>query len=991
MACQCGGRRLAVRSLAPSGLKLEAPRRRRESPNHTASLRSSAASETLHVSSPLQPLKAAMTNKDTNAVAEVADAAGMEVVEATAVDAADVTVYVALDVSGSIRGDVIYPSWVMNDLKNLQLPAGRTKWILWGTTGEFRDSLDDVLEYLKDQSKHLCGNEPICFLDKMPPSGVVDLHVYTDGEIDEYSVTDARRRLATHGQHLRFREVVVNYVNSHLEQMNVGLSAIFDGYVLEMHRTRVAQGGDKKLIEFAAVPISETVTAVDILDQYIGLGKSEADMTTGVHYLAQRFANASPAARRDIRRLVKERVDAVIEEHRVRRMAAEEEKALLDAVANGDWAAAKKPFVGHAVSDDVKMVQGYCQRFLNETKHGSLIRVSAYAPMVLKRGAGEQFDEQEEVLLDHIMFLGMGKNAVIVMPAQLDMPNPPDVDKVRGKSRAARMARLAARRRLFNTPIKCALAVNVKANFDNTFGLDTLFSLRDQQHTDGVSDVANPWQAQDEEDEQPERRPFNFGEFLQGLQAGAHLRKEDTVAAVDVGPEALSSGAYSFGVNPFTRQHMDCVLLVPASAESLPADRLAQVDAWNAHMLSRFVRGGRSMPSVALSLALVLEKAFAAWKTHEMARPEDRAEAEKLRAVWRRYVGGMATPLTFTVGLPVIIKGTFATAARLACAVLQAALDPRLPLDVLTQFWWTQSEEDAAKVWDALRVYAGPAFQDQPFPRAHFRTLSALMSGVQYSKSGRDARLRAKKGRSYSVRMYTKRLDQLAAAGCHPDRLAHEEKAVRKDLTGVAEAEPLLCVHGVEVDKCRPLEGQQHDTLCAQTCRPTLLNKATMDMWYVGLPEDTETLALESFHKAMWQLARKRNKGGRMVYSQFPPPERKFEDYVNHRVRAAWLLKDPANARVLPTAPCARLAQDIALTYHSYVELAQRKPNMTCKKFVKALKARREVCEFDECCQFIREAATTDERRAWIDAHSTLEKVAGNKDVLSGKVSYRTL
>ncbi|XP_034240441.1 uncharacterized protein LOC117644880 [Thrips palmi] len=928
-----------------------------------------------------------MTNKGTKQVAEVQAVEAEAMDTDTATGAASGTLYVALDVSGSIRGDVIYPSWVTNDLLNLQLPSGPTKWILWGSAAVFKDSLNDVVEYLGDQSETLGGTDPIYFVELLPSSGVIDLHVYTDGEIGEHSVTEARQRLAQHHKDLKIREVVISYVNSNLEQMNVGLSAIFDGHVLEMHRTRVAQGGDKKLIEFSAAPISDTVTAVDILDQYIGLGKSEADMTTGVHYLAQRFANASPEARRDIRRLVRERVDAVNEEHRVRRMAAEEEKALLDAVANGDWAAAKKPFVGHAVSDDVKMVQGYCQRFLNETKNGSLIRVSAYAPMVLKSsgGAGEQFDEQEEVLLDHIMFLGMGKNAVIVMPAQLDMPDPPVTDKVRGKSRAARMARLAARRRLFNTPIKCALAVNVKANFDNTFGLDTLFALRDQQHTDGVSDVANPWQAQDEQND------FNEDEFVQGLQAGTHLRNDDQVAAADAGPEALSSGAYSFGVNPFTRQHMDCVLLVPASAESLPADRLAQVDAWNAHMLSRFVRGGRSMPSVALSLALVLEKAFAAWKAHEMARPEDRAAAEKLRAVWRRYVGGMATPLTFTVGLPVIIKGTFATAARLACAVLQAALDPRLPLDVLTQFWWTQSEEDAAKVWDALRVYAGPAFQDQPFPRAHFRTLSALMSGVQYSKSGRDARLRAKKGRSYSVRMYTKRLDQLAAAGCHPDRLAHEEKAVRKDLTGVAEAEPLLCVHGVEVDKCRPLEGQQHDTLCARTCRPTLLNKATMDMWYVGLPEDTETLALESFHKAMWQLARKRNKGGRLVYSQFPPPEKKFEDYVNHRVRAAWLLKDPANARVLPTAPCARLAQDIALTYHSYVELAQRKPNMTCKKFVKALKARREVCEFDECCQFIREAATTDERRAWIDAHSTLEKVAGNKDVLSGKVSYRTL
>lgn len=110
------------------------------------------------------------------------------------------------------------------------------------------------------------------------------------------------------------------------------------------------------------------MTATDILDQYIGLGKTEADMTKGVHYLAQRFANASPAQRRDIRRQVKERVDAVNEEYRLRRMTAQDEQALLEAVASGDWRAAKKPFVGHAVSDEVKLFQGQCQRFLNETR-----------------------------------------------------------------------------------------------------------------------------------------------------------------------------------------------------------------------------------------------------------------------------------------------------------------------------------------------------------------------------------------------------------------------------------------------------------------------------------------------------------------------------------------------------------------------------------------------------------------------------------------------
>ena len=93
---------------------------------------------------------------------------------------------------------------------------------------------------------------------------------------------------------------------------------------------------------------------------------------------------------------------------------------------------------------------------------------------------------------------------------------------------------------------------------------------------------------------------------------------------------------------------------------------------------------------------------------------------------------------------------------------------------------------------------------------------------------------------------------------------------------------------------------------------------------------------------------------------------------------------------MLPTLPCARLAQDIALTYQSYVELLRAKPSITRRRFMKALRAPREVCEFNDCCQYIREAVT-EEQRAWIDAHATHDKVAGDKDVLSWKVSYRSL
>lgn len=100
--------------------------------------------------------------------------------------------------------------------------------------------------------------------------------------------------------------------------------------------------------------------------------------------------------------------------------------------------------------------------------------------------------------------------------------------------------------------------------------------------------------------------------------------------------------------------------------------------------------------------------------------------------------------------------------------------------------------------------------------------------------------------------------------------------------------------------------------------------------------------------------------------------------------------RDESTARLLPTVSCARLAQEIALTYQSYVDLANRVPGLSRKKFMKALMLPREVCEFNDCCQYIREAVT-EEQRAWIDAHATHDQVGGDKDVLSGKVSYRGL
>lgn len=132
-------------------------------------------------------------------------------------------------------------------------------------------------------------------------------------------------------------------------------------------------------------------------------------------------------------------------------------------------------------------------------------------------------------------------------------------------------------------------------------------------------------------------------------------------------------------------------------------------------------------------------------------------------------------------------------------------------------------------MWDALAPYAG--LEDVAFPRTNFQTLRLLVEGAQFVKSARDAKLREKKGLAYSARAYSKRLDQLARGGCDATRLRAEEKAVRKDLFGVPESQPLLCVHGVDADQCAPLPDQQPDTLCFVTCRPTLLNPRTMDMW----------------------------------------------------------------------------------------------------------------------------------------------------------------
>ncbi|XP_026287723.2 uncharacterized protein LOC113213029 isoform X1 [Frankliniella occidentalis] len=853
------------------------------------------------------------------------------------------TTWVCIDVSGSIRGGTIYPAWVAADVQKIETTTAETKWILWGSCGEYRTTCTEVVEYLGDEDLTLGGTSPECFIQLLPDEGVIDLHVYTDGEIGEWDVEAARLGLQEAHKNLKVRRVTIVYVNKDLDQMNVGLSAIFDGHVLVSHRTRVYDG--TKLHQFDATPLDAAVTFTDILDDYLTLGKTEAEMTKGIHYLAQRFANADDKVRQEIRRAVRERADAVNKEFRTKSMTAEQEKELVAALDARKWMEVRKPFIGHAVAPEVKLMQAYCQKFLNETKGGrALIRISAYAPLKLKDGNKDSavFDECEEVLLDHIMYLGLGKEAVVVLPVIV-----PDN---------------AGRRRLLKTHVDCGLEFEGKINFDNTFGLNTLFQLRDQQAEAGVGS----------------------GEAMDVLE---HLASRATQIDTAPDPAVLSSNATHFGVNPFTRQHMDCVLLIPASPESLDAGRLAEIDNWNAHMMSRFVRGGRTMPSVALLLALVLERAFTQWK--DAHKPEDRAEAEKLKAVCRAYVSRMRTPLTFSVGLPVIIEGTFRFAARLACGVLQGALDPSLPVDVLTQFWYTLTNpENAAKVWDCLRVYAGLP-EDTPFSAEHHQTLRALQARAQYTKSARDLKLREKKGRGYSIRMYIKRLDQLADSHCHPERLRAEEKAVRLDLFGVPLSEPMLCLHGVDVDKCMPLPDQDVDVICLQTARPTLLNKKTMDMWYVGQPEEATVLASESFHKAMWQLVRKRTKGKKPRHDTFPPKEAEFQKFVRNRLRSIYLEKSDG-ARLLPTVLCARLAQDITLTYNAYVDLVTAIPNMNRKKFMKALRVPREVCAFGNCCEYIRNVVS-ESQLMWIDKHATHLQVAGDKEVLSGKVSYRQL
>lgn len=148
-------------------------------------------------------------------------------------------VFVCLDVSGSIRGGCMYPKWVSEDIAKLE---GPTDWVLWGSSSETRAGLDSVQKYLADEDECLGGTCPQQFIEHLPASGVIDLYVYTDGEIGEGDVAEARRDLDEKHADLRVRQVVITYVNSNLDSMNVGLSAIFEGHVLEVHRTRVADG-----------------------------------------------------------------------------------------------------------------------------------------------------------------------------------------------------------------------------------------------------------------------------------------------------------------------------------------------------------------------------------------------------------------------------------------------------------------------------------------------------------------------------------------------------------------------------------------------------------------------------------------------------------------------------------------------------------------------------------------------------------------------------
>lgn len=123
-----------------------------------------------------------------------------------------------------------------------------------------------------------------------------------------------------------------------------------------------------QLHQFDAPPLQGDVSTEKILDDHIGLDKTEQDMTKGMHYLAQRFANVDPKRRRDIRRLVRERMDAVNREFRSKELSAEQEQDMLAAIADKDWQKVRALFIGHAVPKEVKLMQAYCQKFLNETK-----------------------------------------------------------------------------------------------------------------------------------------------------------------------------------------------------------------------------------------------------------------------------------------------------------------------------------------------------------------------------------------------------------------------------------------------------------------------------------------------------------------------------------------------------------------------------------------------------------------------------------------------
>lgn len=120
--------------------------------------------------------------------------------------------------------------------------------------------------------------------------------------------------------------------------------------------------------QFDAVPLEGDVSVEKILDDHIGLDKKEEDMTKGMHYLAQRFAIVDAKRRQDIRRLVRERLDAVNKKYRTKDLSPDQEKDLLDALAAKDWQKVRALFVGHAVPNGVKLMQAYCQKFLNETK-----------------------------------------------------------------------------------------------------------------------------------------------------------------------------------------------------------------------------------------------------------------------------------------------------------------------------------------------------------------------------------------------------------------------------------------------------------------------------------------------------------------------------------------------------------------------------------------------------------------------------------------------